>query len=64
MPAVMTIPELERFLAAEFPQAFYPESGLSIEAVWDGGCLGRLPDFRYASLTLALPAYYRHMLQY
>ncbi|MEA2970204.1 MAG: hypothetical protein QOE78_3465, partial [Alphaproteobacteria bacterium] len=23
MPAVMTIPELERFLAAEFPQAFY-----------------------------------------
>ena len=41
MPAVMTIPELERFLAAEFPQAFYPESGLSIEAVWDGGCLVR-----------------------
>ena len=49
MPAVMTIPELERFLAAEFPQAFYPESGLSIEAVWDGGCLVR-QAFREVSL--------------
>jgi hypothetical protein len=49
MPAVMTIPELERFLAAEFPQAFYPESGLSIEAVWDGGCLVR-QAFREFSL--------------
>ena len=37
MPVVMTIPELEGFLAAEFPQAFYPGSGLSIEALWDGG---------------------------
>jgi len=49
MPVVMTIPELERFLAAEFPQAFYPESGLSIEAVWDGGCLVR-QAFREVSL--------------
>src|SRR6476620_4082288 len=49
MPAVMTIPELERFLAAEFPQAFYPESGLSIEAVWDGGCLVR-QAFREVSI--------------
>ncbi len=49
MPAVMTIPELERFLAGEFPQAFYPESGLSIEAVWDGGCLVR-QAFREVSL--------------
>src|SRR3981189_2743445 len=38
MPVVMTIPELEGFLAAEFPQAFFPGSGLSIEALWDGGC--------------------------
>jgi uncharacterized protein (TIGR00369 family) len=34
----MTVDELERFLAAEFPQSFHPESGLAIEAVWDGGC--------------------------
>jgi uncharacterized protein (TIGR00369 family) len=34
----MTVGELERFLAAEFPQGVNPESGLSIEAVWDGGC--------------------------
>jgi uncharacterized protein (TIGR00369 family) len=38
MPVVMTIDELERFLAAEFPQVFKPESGLTIEGVWDGGC--------------------------
>jgi len=37
MPVVMTVNELQRFLAAEFPQAFHPASGLSIEAVWDGG---------------------------
>jgi uncharacterized protein (TIGR00369 family) len=37
MPVVMTVKELERFLATEFPQAFHPASGLSIEAVWDGG---------------------------
>ena len=37
MPVVMTVNELERFLAAEFPQAFHPASGLAIEAVWDGG---------------------------
>ena len=34
----MTVEELERFLAAEFPQVFYPGSGLAIEAVWEGGC--------------------------
>lgn len=33
----MTVEQLERFLAAEFPQAFHPGSGLSIEAVWHGG---------------------------
>jgi uncharacterized protein (TIGR00369 family) len=38
MPVVMTVAELERFLAAEFPQVFKPESGLTIESVWDGGC--------------------------
>jgi len=38
MPVAMTVDELERFLAAEFPQGFHPESGLAIEAVWDGGC--------------------------
>ena len=40
MAVVMTIGELERLLAAEFPQAFHSESGLAIEAVWDAaaGC--------------------------
>ena len=33
----MNVAELERFLAAEFPQAFHDASGLSIEAVWHGG---------------------------
>jgi uncharacterized protein (TIGR00369 family) len=35
--AAMTVEELERFLAAEFPQAFHDGSGLSIEKVWQGG---------------------------
>jgi uncharacterized protein (TIGR00369 family) len=35
---VMTVEEVERFLAAEFPQAFHPKSGLRIEEVWFGGC--------------------------
>ena len=30
---LMTAEELERFLASEFPQAFYPGSGLSLETV-------------------------------
>lgn len=38
MPVLMTVEALERFLAAELPQAFHSESGLVIEAVWDGGC--------------------------
>jgi uncharacterized protein (TIGR00369 family) len=37
MPTLMTVKDLERFLAAEFPQVFHPASGLSIEAVWEGG---------------------------
>jgi uncharacterized protein (TIGR00369 family) len=38
MSVVMTVDELERFLAAEFPQVFNASTGLSIEALWDGGC--------------------------
>ena len=33
----MTVGELERFLAAEFPQVFHGDSGLTIEQVWHGG---------------------------
>lgn len=35
--AEMTVEQLERFLAEEFPQAFHEGSGLSIETVWQGG---------------------------
>ena len=38
MPVLMTVDELERFLSAEFPQVFNAESGLAIDAVWNGGC--------------------------
>jgi uncharacterized protein (TIGR00369 family) len=38
MATRMTVGELERFLAREFPQAYHPGCGLSIEAVWEGGC--------------------------
>src|SRR5438132_10267519 len=38
MPVAMTVDEIERLLAAEFSQVFHAESGLAIEAVWDGGC--------------------------
>jgi uncharacterized protein (TIGR00369 family) len=38
MPVMMSAEELERFLAAEFPQVCNPRSGLSIEAVWENGC--------------------------
>ena len=33
----MKVPELERLLAAEFSQTFHPQSGLTIEEVWQGG---------------------------
>lgn len=33
----MTVEELESFLAREFPQAFHPGSGLTIEKAWYGG---------------------------
>ena len=35
--SVMSVQELERFLASEFSQAFHPQSGLTIEEVWHGG---------------------------
>jgi uncharacterized protein (TIGR00369 family) len=38
MPVLMTVEQLEAFLAQEFPQGYNPQSGLSIEAVWEGGC--------------------------
>jgi uncharacterized protein (TIGR00369 family) len=37
MAVLMTIDELERFLASEFPQVFHAESGLAIDALWEGG---------------------------
>ncbi len=36
--ARMTVDAMGRLLAVEFPQAFHPQSGLSIEEIWDGGC--------------------------
>jgi uncharacterized protein (TIGR00369 family) len=36
-PPKMSVRDLEKFLAAEFPQAFHDGSGLSIEEVWHGG---------------------------
>jgi uncharacterized protein (TIGR00369 family) len=35
--SAMSVEQLERFLAAEFPQVFHAASGLSIEQVWHGG---------------------------
>ena len=49
MALLMTVEELERFLAAEMPQLFNPQSGLAIEAVWNCGCRVR-QAFRPASL--------------
>jgi uncharacterized protein (TIGR00369 family) len=37
-PAKLSAGEVERLLAEEFPQAFYDDSGLAIEATWAGGC--------------------------
>jgi uncharacterized protein (TIGR00369 family) len=49
MPVLMTVDELERFLAAEFPQVFHADSGLTIDALWEGGCRVR-QAFREASI--------------
>jgi uncharacterized protein (TIGR00369 family) len=46
---LMTVEELEAFLAAEIPQMFNPQSGLSIEAIWERGCRVR-QAFRASSL--------------
>ena len=45
----MTVQEIERFLTAEFPQGFSPQSGLTIEAVWQHGCRMR-QAYRASSL--------------
>jgi uncharacterized protein (TIGR00369 family) len=47
--AVIAAGELERLLAAEFPEFFNAASGLSIEKVWHGGCHVR-QDFKAHSL--------------
>jgi len=54
----MTVQQLERFLAAEFSQAYHPQSGLTIEAVWQGG--GRVrqayrPQFNRPGGTISGP---------
>ena len=36
-PGKLAVEALDRLLAAEFSQAYHPESGLVIEEVWDGG---------------------------
>jgi uncharacterized protein (TIGR00369 family) len=36
--AALPAEELERLLSAEFPETFNPETGMSILAVWHGGC--------------------------
>ena len=33
----MSVEQLERFLATQFPQVFHPANGLRIEQVWQGG---------------------------
>lgn len=45
----MSVRDLEKFLAAEFPQAFHDASGLSIEEVWHGG--GRVRQAYQARLV-------------
>jgi uncharacterized protein (TIGR00369 family) len=40
--AALTASELQRRLSSEFPETFSPEGGLSILAVWHGGCHVRL----------------------
>ena len=48
-PAQLDADELTRRLIAEFPQVWTAESGISIEAVWQGGCRLR-QRFREQSL--------------
>ncbi len=54
----MNVQELERFLSAEFSQAFHPGSGLSIEEVWHGGARVRQaykPEFIRPGGTISGP---------
>jgi uncharacterized protein (TIGR00369 family) len=37
----LSVKELEQLLRAEFPDMFDPQSGLSIEKLWHGGCVVR-----------------------
>jgi uncharacterized protein (TIGR00369 family) len=37
MPPKLDVAALDRFLSAEFSQAYHPDSGLVIEEVWQGG---------------------------
>ena len=39
---VMTVADLEQFLSREFPQAFHPESGITIDTVEHGRAVVRL----------------------
>ncbi|MCC6779735.1 MAG: PaaI family thioesterase [Hyphomicrobiales bacterium] len=58
MAVEMTVEELERFLAREFPQTFNPRAGVVIEAVWEGGCRLRQafsPDFIRPGGTISGP---------
>jgi uncharacterized protein (TIGR00369 family) len=41
--AVLSVSELKQRLSSEFPEAFSPESGLSVLSVWHGGSRVRLP---------------------
>jgi acyl-coenzyme A thioesterase PaaI-like protein len=55
---VMDVEALKRFLTQEFPQAFHPKSGLSLEAVWHGGSRVRqayLPRFIRPGGTISGP---------
>jgi uncharacterized protein (TIGR00369 family) len=55
---VMSVAELERFLAAEFPQGYNRESGLKIERAWLGGARVRQiyrPQFIRPGGTLSGP---------
>lgn len=42
--SMLNVQDLEKRLAAEFPETFYPGAPLSIEKVWHGGCRMKL-DF-------------------
>ncbi len=56
--AVMTAGELQRRLAEAFPETFNPDTGLSIQQVWFGGCrmcLGYAPSTLRPGGTISGP---------